>query len=167
MKKICLTLLAVVCAGILFTGCTKKEYSNDLQAETEIFDIKQSDWQLQKDNNNNNYYSFSTNLSSFNNDIHLNGAYWAYISLDNEATYTLLSTSFGDYTYYADFDTDPNNNDAYGVTISAIPADNNTPAPSGTVRIKVVSIPSALLQSNSSVNMKDYNAVKAAFHLKN
>ncbi|MGF7232475.1 hypothetical protein [Arachidicoccus sp.] len=163
MKKILFAVAAFIGVGLLFTNCTKTVHDSSdgsgSQALTELFTIKASDWQ-----GSNGNYTYGVNLSSFDQDIHDNGAYWAYISFDNGASYELLSTSNNIYTFYATFDKDPNSS-AYGVTIQAI-GSSTDPAPNMSILIKVVSIPSSMVQQTANVDFKDYNQVKRVFNLK-
>lgn len=161
MKKTLLAVAILLGTGILFTSCTKTVQSNaGSQALTETFTIAPSNWQ-----GSNGDFTYSVNLSSFDQNIHDNGAYWAYISFDNGASYELLSTNNQGYTFYATFDKDPNSS-AYGVTIEALGGATTDPAPNMSILIKVVSIPSALVQQNANVNFNDYTQVQRVFNLK-
>lgn len=166
MKKICLTLLAVVCAGMLFTGCTKdNNVTNEVdQAFSMNADISSSDWTI---NQNTNSATFTLDVGEENiSDKNFNQeGVLVYISpVDdngNIGEYTQLPVSnFNGYDFYVSHAP----NELY---IDIYESDNSKIiAPTQKYYLKVIFIDATAL-SQSSVNTKDYNAVKAAFHLKN
>lgn len=168
MKKICLTLLAVVCAGILFTGCSKDNVTNQVnQAYSMNSDINPSDWKIDA---SNNMATFTLNVGNENisSDNFNQEGVLVYIALVNS------DGNIGEYTQLpATNDPNLNGYDFYTshapgeVYIDSYMSDGSKfVTPAQKYYLKVIFIDAVAL-SQSSVNTKDYNAVKAAFHLKN
>lgn len=173
MKKICLTLLAVVCAGILFTSCTKKEYvdsngGQDYTAYATVFDIGKTSWQW---DNTSKIYTITKTIDDITSDITDKGAVWIYFSYNGGNDYEQLPSNgyvdnSGNSFDFIGSSGDNNDGKAGHVTLVALPySGNSNSAPDVDIKVKVVSIPSSTVNQISNVNPKDYNAVKAALHL--
>lgn len=169
MKKICLTLLAVVCAGFIFTGCTKdNSVINEVNnAFTKFVHAAPSDWKINSKTGSfeiavdasdiPNKYIFNTDgvliYVSDVNDNKGSGSYWP-LPLTNHS----LDGFIFDYHLENNF-----------VIIHAIPADGSNPSnsnkPSINFYFNLIFIQPQGYSTASAVK-NDYNAVKAAFHLK-
>lgn len=163
MTKKFLMAVAIVLAGsAVFTSCTKQynitQTSNGAEALTVRDTLTQSSWSY---NSSTNGYYVVLQDTSLTQDITANGAVWIYISLDDGQNYELLPSNYNNGYDFVGIAGDG------GFTVYAFPADSTvTAAPNFQIIVKEVNIPSSLQNKAAGVNVKDYNAVKKAFNLK-
>lgn len=165
-------LLAILSLG--FFSCKKDTVVNNVNnASSENLVINPSRWQLVNSNGNRSYVaSYTIDDTKLPVDDFLFGtdAVFLYASFaQNGEEYPFMGdgTQFGDY--YISYGVVAANNGAGVVTITAVPI-GNAGAPTDPLYVHAVymqpnktgNTPTVL----SNVNMKDYNAVKAALNLK-
>ena len=165
MKKICLTLLAIVCAGILFTGCSKDNNVTEVNNAYSIFaKASPSDWQLSSDGLSMEYVIDASNVPNgfvFNTDGVL--IYMSGTNDDNSSYYPLPTTTFNfdgfDFNYHLE-----NNTIVIDATLSNGNPLTNSTKPSTDLYFNVIFVQPKDISAANSIK-DDYNAVKAAFHL--
>ena len=165
MKKICLVFSIVFFAGIMLAGCSKNDSvtNNVNQAYSMNADINPSDWVI---NSSSNSATFTLNVGTENiNDNNFNQeGVLVYIAPVNGGgsigEFTQLPISnFNGYDFYV-------SHAPSELYIDIYETDNSTIiAPTQAYYLKVIFIDAVAL-AQSGVNTKNYNAVKAAFHLK-
>lgn len=172
MKRNLFTIAAILCVGLLFSSCSKDDINDggggDSQAITSLINISNSNWAK-----SGSGYSFTFDEPEITQNITDLGAVWVYYSFDDGISYE-LAPSLGysddaDNTF--DFLATPGTDDQGGfVTLTATPYSGNSNAgpkfSNPAILVKIVSIPSAQLESHPNVNKADYNQVKRAFNLK-
>jgi hypothetical protein len=161
MKKFLVIAAIILVGGTAFTGCTKDYITNTTvtgaEPYTMRFTLTQSSWQY---DSNNDYYYVALQDPNLTADITDNGAVFIYISLDGGNSFELLPSMYNNGYDFMGAAGDG------GFTIYAYPNGTTTTAPSFTIDVKEVNIPSSLQNQTTGVNFSDYNAVKKAFHLK-
>lgn len=166
MKRILFGFFAIMTVVLVAVGCTKTVNNTDtsMQPYSDNFTVNSDGWK--KDGTG---YIHGLNLSDMIDANTLNAdAVIAYISLDNGRNYEALPTTLLDnslnkfvaysYTHGVDGST-------YNVILYANNVDGSQTSIPPTMKVKIVVIPARLV-AQTDVNLKDYNAVKAAFNLK-
>lgn len=156
MKKTLFSIFTLLTLGILFVSCTKtvQNNNNDNKALSQTFRLESSEWVRTNDNG----IKASLEFKELTSNITDAGLVIAYLSFDGGHNFDIVPTDV-DGVHYS-FTHGDSNVTLYGYALNG----GVTQVP-GRLVLKVVSIPARSLTISSTVNMKDYNAVKAAFSL--
>lgn len=164
------TVAAILCAGLLFSSCGKDDVihdDGDSGAITSLYTIEPGQW---KSEGNGIYSNDNNTLDELTENITDQGAVLIFLADQSTESDALIYASApklgvpdisGDFSY--DFQADATDG---SVLVSATGYPASATRPDFPVYVKVVSIPSALLEAHPNVNMKDYNSVKRAFNIK-
>lgn len=166
MKKILYAFFAIIAIALVAVGCTKTVNNTDtsMQPYSDNFTINSNGWEA-----NGAGFSHGLDLSDMIDNNTLNSdAVLAYLSLDDGRNYEALPTTLLDeginkyvaYSYTHGFD-----GGTYNVILYADNVDGSQASVPPAFRVKIVVIPARLI-AETDVNLKDYNAVKATFNLK-
>lgn len=170
MKRTLFSIAAILCASFIFSSCSKDVNSpdnGDAQALTSVFTLKSSDWAAESGG-----FSATFDISEITASITDQGAVWIYYSFNNGTSYELApALSRTDQAGNAfDLLAEGGTDDQGGYALlTALSYNGNTSAKpnfSPALLVKVVSIPSSLVQAHPNVNKSNYNEVKSVFRLK-
>ena len=169
MKKIkmFLSLLIVVIIATTFNACTKGDtgpqgsagangYNGNANVNTQTFTI--SSWSF-----NSPSYSASVTDYDITQDIVDNGAVMVYVSNGSGGWQPLPLTGYPTSTYSSTYTTV---HALYTAAFYKTDSDLTQPASPGALSFKVVAIAGLAYKKHATVNWRNYEEVKAAFHLK-
>ncbi len=167
MKRILFGLFAMIAVAAVVSSCTKTVNNTDtsMQAYSDNFTINSNGWIAE---GLGYYHGLEMNDMIDVNTLKAD-AVVVYISLDGGRNYQALNTTLLDEThnryvaYSYTHGVDAGN--TYNVVLFAENVDGTQTALPPTLTVKIVVIPARLI-ANTDVNLKDYNAVKATFNLK-
>ncbi|MDE1192549.1 MAG: hypothetical protein PW786_10465 [Arachidicoccus sp.] len=164
MKKISLVFIAIFSFGILFTSCTKDKTITNVvnNSYSDFIDATPQDWQISQDGTS---FQITYDASSVPNGFVFNTDGVLIFASGDKITYSPLPlTTATINNFYIDFYLQDNK-----VIIELLPSDGSSATsankPTSDFYFNIIFIqPQDLTSSN--INTKDYNAVKAAFHIK-
>ena len=158
MKKISVALIAFI-AILGFSNCTKNNTTTTNNAYSTTYSFKGTDWVPNTSNQKppSNSWSIFATVPEIDNDG--TQAILAYIKYDGNAGFEALPEEFAGISYNV-----IHSNNNLEIEQHTIDGSNYTPTTTLNGVIKVVIIDAAALKS-SGVNIQNYSAVKAAFHL--
>lgn len=164
MKKSLFLVVAIIGLGFLFTGCTKTVTNQVNQAYSMNSDVNPSDWQVSQDGTTATFTLNVGNQNISNDNFNQEGVLVYIAAVDN-------SGNIGEFTALP-----VSNYNGYNISVSHVPSSvyvdirningGAVLLPTQKYYLKVVFIDAVAL-SQSSINLKNYSAVKAAFHLSN
>jgi hypothetical protein len=162
MNKLQLVISITIVSAMTFSGCAKDGATGPAgkngNANVTSTNLVNPVWTW----DGTSYYSYCTwSPSNLTSVVNSSGSVMVYGSDGSGGWYALpITLNTSTYQQHQYFDSNTNS-----VTIYIENSNLSNPNPSSTMQFKVVCIPPAAIKANPSVNIRDYNQVRNAFHL--